>query len=790
MAEKIISLDNLTQYNTKVQEQFNIKVNKSGDTVTGSLQVDGALTLPNSPTTPEETTVTEAYTTRVTGGGTHTVVDGDTAIIEMIKGSTVKSANLIPYPYFDFSKNNTNSYTHNGITYTLLNDGGIYAKGTSTTKHSYCGLIDYFDMGTEIVVYPVQTSNTNGSYCLSKTGSVANKLILAYDSSNKSVWLRAEPNTTVDGVVYPMLNEGTTALPFRPYFTGLKHAYIDSIKSTGRNLIDHSTYTEMPATYSGVTFTKNADGSVRVKGLCNGDNFVLLTERLNLYPNYQYTFSGYQGDSDGDSRLHIDFGYSNSYDDFGYGGTFVVPTNYNQMRLYFRISNGVTYDTTLYPMLNHGTTALPYEPYVKDTFILPETLELGEWDSYNPQTGELTVGTRTIAFDGTTKKLTYAIDKSTYYSYALTLPSTYLISGAQSIVASNNFEVNWGTSGKVKGTIATQGNTSALTELNIWFNKTAFTEADVSTLELANAYLKKLYDEGKPLTIAYRLKTPTVIKLQDIPKRFYTAWNGGSETQVQGEMDNSADGAIPTITQTYQIIENGNEAANKAYVRNGLAKKLDKTGGTITGNLIVEGKTNTELGAIVSRKGNDTYGLALDEDAYKLGKGTVDDNGNFTFNENEGLPIALRDDSESFTDGHLIKWNSDGNKISPTELVVPETGGTVATQEYVQENALIKNSETANVNDYVLLDALRFYSSTQGFNGYIGMYEYGTSGSLEFSDSNGVSTIYANRINWNDHNGDGADYELRFDRTKSGYIATVEEVEEVKEDLPTIERWG
>lgn len=783
MAEKIISLDNLTQYNTKVQEQFNIKVNKSGDTVTGSLQVDGALTLPNSPTTPEETTVTEAYTTRVTGGGTHTVVDGDTAIIEMIKGSTVKSANLIPYPYFDFSKNNTNSYTHNGITYTLLNDGGIYAKGTSTTKHSYCALIDYFDMGTEIVVYPVQTSNTNGSYCLSKTGSVANKLILAYDSSNKSVWLRAEPNTTVDGVVYPMLNEGTTALPFRPYFTGLKHAYIDSIKSTGRNLIDHSTYTEMPATYSGVTFTKNADGSVRVKGLCNGDNFVLLTERLNLYPNYQYTFSGYQGDSDGDSRLHIDFGYSNSYDDFGYGGTFVVPTNYNQMRLYFRISNGVTYDTTLYPMLNHGTTALPYEPYVKDTFILPETLELGEWDSYNPQTGELTVGTKTIAFDGTEDwHVTDTNVSTSIYRNALALDDVdpfsdvtapaWLVSNFYTTMSANE---NW------VGNVSIGLHGHGL----IVYDKT-YNTSDVS---LWKTHLAELAAAGNPLKVAYKLATPTVTTLS-LDKKYYKAWNGGSETQEQGATDNSADGAICTLTETYQIIENGNEAANKAYVRNGLAKKLDKTGGTITGNLIVEGKTNTELGAIVSRKGNDTYGLALDEDAYKLGKGTVDDNGNFTFNENEGLPIALRDDSESFTDNHLVKWNSDGNKISPTELAVPETGGTVATQEYVQENALIKNSETANVNDYVLLDALRFYSSAQGFNGYIGIYEYGTSGSLEFSDNNGVSAIYANRISWNDHNGDGADYELRFDRTKSGYIATVEEVEEVKKDLPTIERWG
>ena len=135
----------------------------------------------------------------------------------------------------------------------------------------------------------------------------------------------------------------------------------------------------------------------------------------------------------------------------------------------------------------------------------------------------------------------------------------------------------------------------------------------------------------------------------------------GTET-ILGN-DNAKYGTTLETTQTYSIHENPMEAANKAYVNNGLAQKLDKTGGTITGSLVVEGKTDTELGAIVSRHDDITYGLTYDGDAYKLGQGSLDDKRNFVFDENEGLPIALRDDSSKFTDGHLVKWSAEGNKF-------------------------------------------------------------------------------------------------------------------------------
>ena len=126
-----------------------------------------------------------------------------------------------------------------------------------------------------------------------------------------------------------------------------------------------------------------------------------------------------------------------------------------------------------------------------------------------------------------------------------------------------------------------------------------------------------------------------------------------------------------------------------------LAKKYDKTGGTvdgdvtITGDLTVIGKQHSqvveylevksamiysnsdgvklaELGGIgIKANETDTYGIVYDptSDSVKLGIGKADENGKFTFNEGEGEPVAVRDDSSKIADGDLLKWDSANNKL-------------------------------------------------------------------------------------------------------------------------------
>lgn len=127
----------------------------------------------------------------------------------------------------------------------------------------------------------------------------------------------------------------------------------------------------------------------------------------------------------------------------------------------------------------------------------------------------------------------------------------------------------------------------------------------------------------------------------------------------------------------------------------GLAKKLDKAGGTIGGNIVITGDltvngtqhiNNTENlnvenamiysnanGATLAANGGigikkdatDVYGIVYDptSDSVKLGLGESDTNGVFTFNENEGQPVAIRDNSSKFTNNNLVKWDSENHKL-------------------------------------------------------------------------------------------------------------------------------
>lgn len=132
---------------------------------------------------------------------------------------------------------------------------------------------------------------------------------------------------------------------------------------------------------------------------------------------------------------------------------------------------------------------------------------------------------------------------------------------------------------------------------------------------------------------------------------------------------------------------------NREYADN---RYLGKSGGTVSGNvtiqgdLTVAGTTTTEtekqllveanviatnankqpLGALLSglainKNANDTYGLMYDPvaDSVKFGQGTLDANNQFVFSANEGHPIAIRDDSEKFTDGHFVKWKASSNSF-------------------------------------------------------------------------------------------------------------------------------
>lgn len=155
------------------------------------------------------------------------------------------------------------------------------------------------------------------------------------------------------------------------------------------------------------------------------------------------------------------------------------------------------------------------------------------------------------------------------------------------------------------------------------------------------------------------------------------------------------DGTVKTESgYLQQAIDN--EASARAAADTALRNsKYDKTGGTIggdvqiTGDLTVNGTTTTNdaetlqvkdnyivtnsdgatlagySGILIRTNSTVTYGIAYDpvSNAVLLGQGVYNSDGTFSFNPGEGLPVAIRAVSTSWTNGDIAVWDSTNNQF-------------------------------------------------------------------------------------------------------------------------------
>lgn len=199
----------------------------------------------------------------------------------------------------------------------------------------------------------------------------------------------------------------------------------------------------------------------------------------------------------------------------------------------------------------------------------------------------------------------------------------------------------------------------------------------------------------------------------------------------------------------------------KDYVDTELAKKFDKTGGAITGDvaiqgdLTVSGTTTTEYekqllvednviatnankvdlqtllsGLAINKNPNATYGIMYDpvDDTVKFGEGTLDENNKFVFKEDEGSPLAIRADSGTFTDAHLVKWDTASKSFVDAGVGISELSKAVkavsiegvpgATNGTLTEEQLA--TLEANENNYIMFDHKKYYLEGNGHQeGYL-----------------------------------------------------------------------
>lgn len=159
---------------------------------------------------------------------------------------------------------------------------------------------------------------------------------------------------------------GTTEAPVA--LTG-----VDSVFVGGRNLLPKAVRTE---TMGGVTFTPNPDGSILVSGTATvkvGYSYASGFDRMLLGRTVYLSGGSTQAQVLINERTSSGAFVRNVLVDRGQGmsGTLTNQKEDNILYVTIQVLAGTTVNTTIYPMLNLGSNALPYETYQGSVTPLP-----------------------------------------------------------------------------------------------------------------------------------------------------------------------------------------------------------------------------------------------------------------------------------------------------------------------------------------------------------------------------------------------------------------------------------
>ncbi len=219
-----------------------------------------------------------------------------------------------------------------------------------------------------------------------------------------------------------MLNEGTTAIAYRPYTNG-QECVLTNVE--GANLLPYP-YHETTKTERGITFTDNGDGSVTVTGKATDNAVFLLYSNASAVPDGVAVNNAYIFDGKTDNIVLACNVYEDGIDkawmtknNTAYGG--IYKDTYIGMLCYLVVLKGTTVNNeTVHPRLNKGSTALPYQPYIKPQQLITTTqnglcgVQVSSGGNYTDENGQqwmrdeidfergvLIKRTHTITFKGT-----------------------------------------------------------------------------------------------------------------------------------------------------------------------------------------------------------------------------------------------------------------------------------------------------------------------------------------------------------------------------------------------------
>lgn len=499
------------------------------------------------------TTLEQAYTTRETADGEN-IVDGVQTTVKEIRGKTVATENLIPYPYTETTK------TMAGLTYTDNGDGSITVNGTPTDYSAFLlaarlELAGVFTLSgipvASNLTYTIGFRKSDGVEIDSKTGVNITFNTTDYGDYDYMVIniKRNNNNIAVNNVIVrPMLNAGTEAKPYSKWFAGLKNASFEKIVSTGRNLIPYP-YEESTKTENGITFTVNSDGSITANGTTTVNPSIFNLAKISLNAGTYALRSFANVANAGICQFYIDIP-SEPNDRTGNGVTFTLQDDIVNKNVNIIVDPSQTVNNLIFkPMLQFGTTATAYEPYISDTLSAETPIELAEYDVVYPETGETKRQSNTLTFDGTEAWYLTGNAENNFYNYRYYTPISVEAQKTKVPCICNKYDYKLSVENDT-------GNDIGILVIRGYVYIRLGSGSTIKSVTEWKSQLAAWAGAGNPLTVTYKTAKATT-EATPFNKSKYIAWKNGSETIEQGPTDNSEYGAENTVKQDYFTLTGG-----------------------------------------------------------------------------------------------------------------------------------------------------------------------------------------------------------------------------------------
>lgn len=281
------------------------------------------------------------------------------AEVGAVGGMTRKCANLAK-PRGDINVN--------GFTTALNDDGSVTLRGSATAKQDT--VIQLIDLDRPADM----TASNTYSITVLKDGVNAAKWgcrvdytddiggnVYGWNAQDISrprklvrLYLQFTPevgDTTYNGTYRVMLNSGETALPYEPYFEGLRSAPVTEVESVGVNIWDEEWYN--------ASLNEKTGAFVEGSYVC-GKNFIPVLPNTRYYKNTNVWLAFYNKNKAFISAQLL-------------STSFTTPSECYFMKFQTNSSYGMVYNNDI--IIAKGDTALPYTPYVRNSLPIPDEVK-------------------------------------------------------------------------------------------------------------------------------------------------------------------------------------------------------------------------------------------------------------------------------------------------------------------------------------------------------------------------------------------------------------------------------